>query len=211
MISTQHYLNLPNRDKLQKLCKSISVIEAIITEDWLDRYYSYNSKWADQEEFSEKRNGQGDSLQILFHRDGCVINGMTHDYYPRDKSKLTEGLPEIYKEFIFGEPVHSIGTTFCIWTNDQNIWQIGNTDNHNNGSEEMLEIFDGDPNTYMAWAADYYEDKFIINENTLNVITDIYQGKLLTKSMAISINKAISHWTQLQEDLREIDYPCNIS
>lgn len=65
------------------------------------------------------RNGQGDELLILFRNDGCVINGMAHEYYPKDKAKLTIELPQIYHGFIFGEPVHSTGTTFCIWTNNE--------------------------------------------------------------------------------------------
>jgi hypothetical protein len=211
MISTKNISTLLNRDKLLKLCRSISVIEAIICEDWLDRHYSYNSKWADQEEFCEMKNGQGDSLLILFRNDGCVINGMTHEFYPKDKSKLTQGLPKIYADFIFGEPVHSIGTTFCIWTNNENDWQIGNLENFDDDSEEMLKIFDDNPQTYIDWATDYYEDAFIVNENTLNVVSDIYQGKVLTKLMVETINKDIDHWQQLKEDLAEINYPNEIS
>jgi hypothetical protein len=211
MISTKNISTLPNRDKLQKLCRSISVIEAIICEDWLDRYYSYNSKWADQEEFCEMKNGQGDSLQILFRNDGCVINGMTHEFYPKDKSKLTQGLPKIYDDFIFGEPVRSIGTTFCIWTNNENAWQIGELENFDDDSEEMLKIFDDNPQTYIDWATGYYEDGFIVNESTLNVVSDIYQGKVLTKSMVETLNKDIDHWQQLKEDLAEINYPNDIS
>ncbi len=211
MISTEYYSNLPSRHKLKEISKSIAVIDAILSEDWLDRYYTYNSKWAENEEFVSMKNGQGDELLILFRNDGCVINGMTHEYYPRDKVKLTEGLPKIYNEFIFGEPVHSIGTTFCIWTNNQNVWQIGQLENFDDGSEEMLKIFDGKPQTYIDWATDYYEDGFVVNENTLKVVTDIYHGKTLTKSMVLTINKNIDHWQQLQEDLLEINYPNDLS
>ena len=211
MISTENYSNLPDRYKLKEICKSISVIDAILCEDWLDRYYTYNSKWADEEEFAGKKNGEGDELLILFRSDGCVINGMTHEYYPKDKAKLTEGLLKMYDDFIFGEPVHSIGTTFCIWTNNQNVWQIGQLENFDDGSEEMLKIFDGNPQTYIEWATDYYEDGFVVNENTLKVVTGIYQGKVLTKSMVLTINTDINHWQQLQEDLVEINYPNDIS
>lgn len=75
----------------------------------------------------------------------------------------------------------------------------------------MLRIFDGNPQTYVDWAIDYYEIGFIVNENTLDVVSDIYKGKVLTKSMVLSINKDIDHWRQLQEDLAEINYPNEIS
>ncbi len=211
MISTENYSSLPDRHKLKEICKSISVIDAILSKDWIDRYYTYNSKWAESEEFGSIKNGEGDEILILFRKDGCVINGMTHEYYPKDKGKLTIGLPKIYSEFIFGEPVHSIGTTFCIWTNNENVWQIGEPENFDDGSEEMLKIFDGNPQTYIDWATDYYEDGFVVNENTLKVVSDIYQGTVLTKSMVLTINKDIDHWQQLQEDLVEINYPNNLS
>jgi len=211
MISTENYSSLPDRHKLKEICKSISVIDDILSEDWLDRYYTYNSKWAESEEFGCMKNGEGDELLILFRKDGCVINGMTHEYYPKDKTKLTIGLPKIYDDFIFGEPVHSIGTTFCIWTNNDNEWQIGQPENFDDGSEEMLKIFDGNPQTYINWAIDYFEDGFVVNENTLKVVSDIYQGKLLTKSMVETINKDVDHWQQLQEDLAEINYPNDLS
>ena len=211
MISTENYSSLPDRHKLKEICKSISVIDAILSEDWLDRYYTYNSKWAEDEEFGGMKNGEGDELLILFRNDGCVINGMTHEFYPRDKSKLTTGLPKIYHEFIFGEPVNSIGTTFCIWTNNSNAWQIGEVENFEDGSTDMLKIFDGNPQTYIDWATDYYEGGFVVNENTLKVVTEIYEGKALTKSMVMTINSDIDHWKQLQEDLGEINYPNDLS
>jgi hypothetical protein len=45
------------------------------------------------------------------------------------KTKLTQvipigiidELPKVFNEFIFGEPVKSIGTTFCIWQNKTDV------------------------------------------------------------------------------------------
>ncbi len=71
MISTEKYLNLPERHKLKEICKSISVIDAILSEDWLYRYYTYNSKWAEDEELGSMKNGEGDELLILFRNDGA--------------------------------------------------------------------------------------------------------------------------------------------
>lgn len=202
MISTRNYSILPDRHKLQEIWKSISVIEAILSEDWLNRYYTYNSKWAESEEFGAMRNGQGDELLVLFRPDGCVINGLAHEYYSKDKSSLTKGLPKIYEDFIFGEPVNSIGTTFCVWTNEENTWQIGQLENHNDGSEELLKMFDGSSQTYIDWATDYYEI-----EVSPNAVSKIYQGTILTNEIIYSLDKGFKHWRQLKDDLNEINYP----
>ena len=61
MISTKE-LNLPERQKLQTICKAISVLDATLSQEWEYRYYSYNNEWADKEEFCEMRSGSGDQF-----------------------------------------------------------------------------------------------------------------------------------------------------
>lgn len=58
------------------------------------------------------RNGTGDEMQIVFPESGCVINGFAHEFESKDKIKLATNLNSIFYEFVFGEPVNSIGTTF---------------------------------------------------------------------------------------------------
>ena len=114
MISTKHPNLLPDRKALKIICKAISVLDAIISQEWEYRYYSYNSKWDKDEECLQMRNGCGDEMHILFREDGCVINGFAHEYEQQDKGSLTQNLPAIFSEFIFGEPVKSIATSFCL-------------------------------------------------------------------------------------------------
>ena len=160
MISTKDYSLLPDRNSLQSICKSISVLDAIISQEWQYRYYSYNSKWDTNEECLQMRNGSGDEMHILFLKDGCAINGFAHEYDQQDKAKLTQNLPAIFNDFIFGEPVTSIGTTFCLWTTESNNWTVGQIENHEDNSEEMLAIFDGNPQTYVNWATEYFEESY---------------------------------------------------
>lgn len=89
MISTTNPDALPNKKALQNICKSIAVLDAIISQEWEYRYYSYNYQWGENEEFFEMRNGEGDQMLILFREDGCVINGFAHEKYDYEE----EGLP----------------------------------------------------------------------------------------------------------------------
>lgn len=215
MISTRKINSLPTKDLLQKICKAISVLDAIISQEWEYRYYSYNSKWTEDEEFCEMRNGCGDQMLILFRKDGCVINGFAHELYDFEaelpsKLKLTKGLPKIFDEFIFGEPVKTIGTTFCIWNNESENWKIGDLENnYEDGSEDMLYIFDGNPQTYVDWATEYFEESYKESGIPLKTVTEIYNGKTLTKEMVLSIVNDIEDWKQLEEDMREINYEFN--
>jgi len=203
MISTKDLQNLPGRKTLQNLCKSISVLEAILCQEWEYRYYSYNSEWAEKEEFCEMRNGEGDHMLILFRQDGCIINGFAHEFKQADKKSLTYHMPQIFNDFIFGEPVKSIGTTFCLWTTELGNWQAGHIESHDNNSEEMLGLFDGNPQTYIDWATEYYDE----TEIPLATVSKIYKGEILTKEMVLSIVDKLEDWEQLETDLNEINYP----
>lgn len=209
MISTKDYSLLPDRKNLQTICKAISVLDAIISQEWEYRYYSYNNEWSNNEEFCEMRNGSGDQMLILFRQDGCVINGFAHEFYQQDKQKLTTNLPSIFDEFIFGEPVKTIGTTFCLWTTEDKHWQVGQIENYEDNSEEMLNIFDGNPQTYIDWATEYFEESYIESGIPLDTVTKIYGGQTLTKEMVLTIVEELEDWEQLESDLNEIGYPYN--
>ncbi|WMJ75347.1 hypothetical protein RCC89_19605 [Cytophagaceae bacterium ABcell3] len=58
-ISTENLNLIPPPKELQRICKSISVLEAILCQDWEYRYYSYQKEWGQKEEVCEMRNGQG--------------------------------------------------------------------------------------------------------------------------------------------------------
>jgi len=207
MISTKNYNLLPDRRSLESICKAISVLDAIISQEWQYRYYSFNSKWSANERCLQLRNGSGDEMHVLFREDGCAINGFAHEYEQQDKSKLTNNLPAIFNEFIFGEPVISIGTTFCLWTTELKNWQVGQLESFEDNSEEMLTIFDGQPQTYINWATKYFEESYKESGIPLDTVTKIYSRQALTKEMVLSIVDKLEDWEQLEKDLIEIDYP----
>lgn len=201
-----------------QLCKSISAIEAIVCPDWQYRYISFDKNWANSEEVCMYRNGQGDEMFILFSGNGVCINGFDHtsklNGWKSERSKslwkklfgiknkvqdipedIFDGLPECFKHFTLEEPVKSVGTTFCIWyTEKLNKWTIGNlnekTKSMDDGSYNMLKLFDGNPKTYFNWAIDYYEDEFSATDEALQAITDIYNGEPITREMVLSLNKS---------------------
>lgn len=209
MISTKDSTLLPDAQKLKSICKAISVLDAILSQEWEYRYYSYNNKWSDHEEFFEMRDGSGDQMLVLFTQNDCVINGFAHEYKQQNKQKLTENLPSIFNEFIFGEPVNSIGTTFCLWTTEQKNWHIGQLENIEDNSEEILNIFDGNPQTYIDWATEYFEESYKESGIPLETVEKIYAGQILTKEMVLSIVEELEDWEQLEADLKEIGYPYN--
>lgn len=214
ILSTTHSKNLPTPEELQKRCKSLAILDAIFSPTWEYRYYSYNAHWDTEEEFFQMRDGEGDEMLILFKASGAVINGFAHELYDYesqlpDKGALTHQLPEVYTGFIYGEPVASIGTTYCLWTNDEHIWQTGEIEYEEDGSEDQLYILDGNPQTYIQWAIDYHFDgeEEAMTPLMRETIVALYQGAPLTKARVLALQSEFDDWQQLQEDLHDINYP----
>lgn len=207
MISTKEPQLLPDSNQLRMICKAMAVLDAIFCQDWVYRYYSYNSDWSADEEFFEMRNGEGDQLLVLFNSEGTVINGYSAETEQSEKEQLTHGLPEVFHEFIFGEPVHSTGTTFCLWKTHGQEWKTGINSGEDNHSEEMLSPLDGNPATYVKWAADYFKGSYPADGISLDTVNRIYNQEPLTKDMVLSLTEHLEDWEQLIDDLLEVSYP----
>ena len=195
-----------------------------------------------QEAYFQMRNGSGDEFQILFSPHGAIINGLAHEsemsqWVEKEippvtfKEKLSslfgqkktvteqqiwegvvETVPAQFREFIFGEPIKSKGTTFCIWRKtDDASWHIGNIkfpkDKYGDGSAELLYILDNHPATYKKWATEYYEEQFDGFKLKLDLVKHIYDAKPLTKDMVRELNPSLDDFESLKADLDEIGYP----
>lgn len=189
----------------------MAVLDAIFCQNWLYRYYSYNSEWSDDEEFFEMRNGEGDQLLILFKNEGTVINGFSADADPGNRDVLKTQLPDIFHEFMFGEPVYSTGTTFCIWQEAGEDWKSATLSDQKNRSEEMLSPLDGIPATYIRWATDYFKGSYKEPGISIDVVTRIFNQEPLTTDIILSLINELEDREQLLEDLSEISYPHHIS
>jgi hypothetical protein len=211
MISTKNMQLLPDAEKLRAACKSMSVLDAILCQDWTYRYYSYNSEWGEGEEFCEMRNGEGAQLLILFREEGTVINGFSAEAAPADKTELQDRLPAAFHEFIFGEPVNSAGTTFCLWKAGDEEWQSWSPVKEDNHSEELLSGLDGEPATYHKWATEYFKGSYKESGIPIAVVTRIFAHEALTDDLVTALVEEMEDWELLKDDLREISYPYHIN
>ncbi|UOQ55202.1 hypothetical protein [Hymenobacter cellulosivorans] len=208
MISTQNLTALPAEIELQRICKALAVLDAIISPEEEYRYHTYDAKWGEGEEVFEMNDGEGDQMLILFSPDGAVISGYADGLEEVDKTVLREALPPEFHEFIFGEPVNSIGTTFCLWTLDNSPWQLAPGTPAEDGSEDLLPILDGHPRTYIDWAQEYFEEeRFPKDGLLLGTVTQLYYGETLTKPMVQALVTHVADWEALRRDLDEINYP----
>ena len=125
---------------------------------------------------------------------------------------VVDALPQEFNEFIFGEPVKSIGTTFCIWHSETDkAWKTGKinlpNDEYKDGSSDLLTLLDGNPLTYKNWAEEYYEEDFEDRELKLDLVEKIFNGVEITKDLVNNINPKLIDFEQLKSDLDKIGYP----
>jgi len=210
-LSTAAPERLPDIEELRRLTKSIAMLDAIICPEWEYRYYSYNSKWGPGEEMASMRNGSGDDWFLLFDRHGAALKGFAHEYpLAGDASfaaRIQEKVPSVFASFL-KEPAFSMNmATFCMWrSHTDTSWSVVSPSNGRippgaDGSAALINILDGDPTTYQAWAVDYYE-----REIPLDAVQAVYGHRVLSKKLITSLNseRAVSDVTA---DALEIGYP----
>ena len=68
-----------NINKLKNKLKSIALLEAIISPEWEDRYFSYDSDWAEDEEMASMRDGEGNSWFLVFRGESFCYKSISQE------------------------------------------------------------------------------------------------------------------------------------
>jgi hypothetical protein len=215
VISTRDLSLLPDMDRFRRTLQSMAMLDAILCPEWQFRYYSFSTVWAKGEQMGSMRNGSGDEFFAHFSTVGCWLKGFAHEYPmspyrenpPRPWTGILDTVPPEFAACL-REPAFSVGNvTFCIWRRfDDLAWQVGRIQfppDHPDpdGSEYLLSDLDGQPETYQAWAADYYE-----REVELSAVEHVYLHQPLSPETIARLNPVVS-LSELAGDISEIGYP----
>jgi hypothetical protein len=156
------------------------------------------------------RDGCGDDWFLLFDQDGAALKGFAHKSpFAADISfsvRIRDLVPPVFKGFL-NEPAFSMErATFCLWRkHDDPVWSVvlregGPTSAAQDGSEELLGILDGNPETYRAWAEDYYERGV-----PLKAIKAVYAHEPLSEDLVSALNPRLA-LADVNADAIEIGY-----
>ncbi|MEJ7809764.1 MAG: hypothetical protein WKG32_05030 [Gemmatimonadaceae bacterium] len=210
MISTRDVSGMPDIRSLRRLTRVLAMLDAILSPEWEGRYYSFDAHWARGELMASMRNGQGDGWFALFTAGGVVLHGLDHEaamYRPDDPwPGIFDALPLELAGFI-GEPAFDTrDSTFCIWRGVADAsWQHGPVrfpaGDDPDGSAGLLGILDGRPESYRAWAADYYGVPV-----PLAAVAAVYRHEPLTPGLVRQLNADVS-LDELRDDIAEIGFP----
>ncbi|MFC5187840.1 hypothetical protein [Actinomadura harenae] len=204
---------------LRELCRSLAMLEAILSPDWESRHHTFNVAWAEGEEVASMRNGSGDEYSIVFSAAGVYVRGFDHESsmspYLHDGEPwpgVIDDVPDVFRRFVEepaftdedGVPV----VTACLWretTDDQ--WRHGSIDfppgqADPDGATGLFPLLvDRSPEAFQRFAEDYYEVPV-----DLAAVKDVYASRPLNQDLVSSLNPELT-LADLAEDISEIGYP----
>ena len=216
MISTRNLAALPEITVLRSTMQALAMLDAYFEPEWEYRYFSFNSRWAPGQHMGSMRNGSGDDLFALFFEHGCFIRGFAHESAmtpyasspPRVVPGVLDHVPAAFSECLREPAFHMEDTTFCVWRgNGDACWNVGPVrfpDGEDpDGSEAMLSFYDGDPATYVRFAASYYEQ-----EVDPVLVRNVY-SQVPVDRLGVLRGLTPEQVDKLRQDAEEIGYPLN--
>ncbi|WP_035861129.1 hypothetical protein [Kitasatospora cheerisanensis] len=209
---------LPGIAELQRHCRTLAVLEAILLPDRSDRYFCYDSRWNTEagEHLASMRDGSGDEYAIVFTRAGAYVRGFAHEsplspYGDEDRRVWPGVLDEVPAAFAaqvaepaFGDEDDVPAVTACLWREHADtVWRHGGIDfpagPDPDGADGLFALLtDRRPEAYHAHAEDYLEA-----EVDLAAVRAVFAGEPLTDRLVAALNPELT-LADLAEDLAEI-------
>ncbi|MFF2250371.1 hypothetical protein [Streptomyces sp. NPDC058142] len=211
--------HLPEISVLREHCRSLSVLEAILSPEWEGRYYSFNERWSETESMASMRNGSGDEFSIVFSPAGAYVRGFAHESpmspYAEDGPwpGVLDEVPDVFRSCVEepafcdedGMPV----VTACMWRETDHVaWKTGTIDypdeqpDDADGARYLFQLLvDRSPEAFQRWAQDYYEVPVAVE-----AVAHVFASHPLSDSVVNALNPEITV-ADLAEDLAEIGYP----
>ncbi|MGW6151820.1 hypothetical protein ACWFRM_01625 [Streptomyces sp. NPDC055144] len=212
---------MPEISLLREHCRSLSVLDAILSPEWEDRHYSFNDRWSETESLASMRNGSGDEFSIVFSPASAYVRGFAHESpmspYAEDGPwpGVLDEVPDVFRPCVEepafcdedGMPV----VTACMWREtDHASWKTGTIDypdeqpDDPDGAGYLFQLLvDRSPEAFQRWAEDYYELPV-----ALEAVSHVFASRPLSDSVVNALNPEVTV-ADLAEDLAEIGYPLN--
>ncbi|MEU0853238.1 hypothetical protein ABZ387_35695 [Streptomyces flaveolus] len=203
---------------LRNVCRSMAMLDAILSPGWEGRHYSFNASWSGGGEMAGMQNGSGDEYSIVFSTAGAYVRGFDHEApmspYGNDGEPwpgVVDDVPEVFQPFV-GEPAFTDEygvpvVTACLWRGiADDRWQHGVIDfpvgcSDPDGASRLFALLvDRSPEAFWRFAEDYHEVRV-----DLEAVRDVYALRPLSQLVS-SLNPEVT-LSDLAKDIAEIGYP----
>ncbi|MGO4263252.1 hypothetical protein [Lysobacter sp. TAB13] len=202
---------LPDIESLRRRTQALAMLDALLSPEWEDRYYSYNAAWFEGQEMASMRNGHGDEWFLLFDEAGAALKGYAHEYSPFNGPALYQAIraqvPAAFRNFL-DEPAFDMEhASFCYWRGRQDLaWsKVSHPSlalaNGDDGSGVFLALLVEPASAYCDYALGYFEQE-ISNDS----VQSLYDHTPLTPELVRSIDPD-ADLSQVRAAADEIGYP----
>ncbi len=187
---------LPGPVTLERTCRGLAALDAMLSDDWERRYYSFNKAWNKKERMASMRNGSGDDWFIVFSAAGVFVKAFWHEYKREDVDAIYAGLPEALAHQRKEGAFLMEDVTFGGW-HDGKTWTLrGNA----KPMKDELAMLTGAAKAYREYANQVFEVK-----PPLDAIEHVLAGTKLDAKIVAKITKERT-LADLEADLAEIGY-----
>lgn len=212
MKAKNYVSQLPDRTTLKKNCKANAVLDWIICGQEFETYHRYFNSNQEEYEGYEAQIGlgfedeEGMSLHLYFTEKGCIIvPSETETAQNANHKAFEKQIPKEFQSF-YKKHFSDKDIPFIIYSLGNDTWEYV----ENFEINEEINNFDhllGDAKFYREWAISLFsDDTYLKNNMSLETINNLYQGKILTEDMVLSIVEKIDDWMDLEEALNKIPY-----
>lgn len=190
--------SLPHPRDLERICRGLATLDAIMSSEWEARYYSFNAAWdpAAQVRMASMRNGSGDDWFIAFTPHGTFVKAFWHEHPLTPAATVYAGLPAALQPQRDEPAFTTDQVTWGGW-HDGSAWTLRGDPAP---LADELAMLAGDAAAYRDYAAAYFEATV-----PLEVIVHVLAGAPLDASIVASVNDERS-LAELRADLVEIGY-----
>lgn len=211
--------HLPEIAVLREHCRSLAVLEAVLSPGWGSRRHSFDEHWSGTASLASMRNGAGDEYSIVFSAAGAYVRGFDHESpmspYAEDGPwpGVLDEVPEVFRPYA-EEPAFSDDdgmplVTACTWREAADgHWKAGMIDfpdaatGDPDGAGYLFQLLvDRSPEAFQRWAEDYYEVPV-----DLAGVRHVFSSQPLTEEVVRTLNSEVA-LADLLKDIAEIGYP----
>jgi hypothetical protein len=205
-------VTLPPPPELLKICRAIAALDLILSAEWEDRFYSFDSKWGTGEQMASMRDA-GDGWHVVFSDKGwTALRGFAHESPAAEEHEtLSRALRAVCPPELKGfteEPAFDWkNTTVCYFhTGGESSWKRANDltphANVDTFEEGLLRHLTQGAEGYVEHARSYFKA-----EIPLELIQHVFAHKPITPEMVKHLNPG-TEFSVIEEELfGKIGYP----
>lgn len=212
---------LPEIAVLREHCRSLAVLEMLLSHDSAHRRHFFDDRWSETESMASMENGSGDGYSIVFSPAGACIRGFDHEspmspYGEADGPwpGVIDEVPEVFRSWVeepaFSDEYGMLLVTACVWreTGDGG-WNAGRIDfpdaasGDPDGAGSLFRLLvDRSPEAFQRWAEDYYEVPV-----DLDAVRHVLSSRPLTGEVVRALNPGGVVTDHLVKDVGAVGYP----